>query len=349
MYMSSQTAQLPIPSHFDRSRVGEIWQVPYLDLASTAESWAKQQNIAPAATDRRRVSLVLIDTQITFCIPGFELFVGGRSGRGAVEDNVRLCSFIYENLSVITEITATLDTHMAVQIFHPVFWVNEAGEHPAPHTEISTADVESGVWKVNPAVARSVGEGNIETLERHARHYVRRLAASGKYPLVIWPYHGMLGGIGHALVPAVEAACFFHSIARSSQTVFEAKGDDPLTESFSVLGAEVLDRADGTPLAHKNTRLVERLFSFDAVVVAGQAKSHCVAWTIADLLDEIMARDERLANKVYLLEDCTSPVVVPGAIDFTEQADAAFDRFVSAGMHTVRSTTPIREWPGIGL
>jgi nicotinamidase-related amidase len=347
--MSNQAARLPIPSHFDPHRVGEIWQVPYLDLASAAESWAEQHNVAPAATDRRRTSLVLIDTQITFCIPGAELFVAGRSGRGAVEDNVRLCSFIYENLSVITEINATLDTHTAMQIFHPVFWVNEAGEHPAPHTEISVADVDSGVWKVNPAVAKSVGDGSAETLERHAQHYVRRLAASGKYPLIIWPYHAMLGGTGHALVPAVEAACFFHSIARSSQTVFEAKGDNPLTESYSVLGAEVLDHADGVPLADKNTRLIERLLGFDVLIVAGQAKSHCVAWTIADLLEEIMARDEHLAKRVYLLEDCTSPVVVPDVVDFTERADVAFQRFVSAGMHAVRSTTPIQEWPGIGL
>ena len=32
-------------------------------------------------------------------------------------------------------------------------------------------------------------------------------------------------------------------------------------------------------------------------------------------------------KKVYLLEDCTSPVVVPGVVDYTEQADAAFRHF----------------------
>jgi len=29
-------------------------------------------------------------------------------------------------------------------------------------------------------------------------------------------------------------------------------------------------------------------------------------------------------EKVYLLEDCTSPVVIPGVIDYTDLADAAF-------------------------
>ncbi len=347
--MSARAERLPIPPHFDPSRVGDVWQVPYLDLASAAEAWAEQHKITAAAADERRIGLVLVDTQVSFCVPGSDLFVAGRSGRGAVEDNTRLCVFIYENLHTISEISATLDTHTAMQIFHPVFWVDEAGEHPAPHTEISAAQVERGVWRVNRAVAKSVGEEDVDKLERHARHYVRSLARSGKYPLIIWPYHAMLGGIGHALVPALEEACFFHTIARSCQTVFEAKGDNPLTENYSVLGAEVLDRADGTPLARKNTSLIERLLNFDAVIVAGQAKSHCVAWTIADLLDEIVARDKRLAGKVYLLEDCTSPVVVPGVVDFTDQADRAFERFVSAGMNAVRSTVPIREWPGIGL
>jgi nicotinamidase-related amidase len=79
------------------------------------------------------------------------------------------------------------------------------------------------------------------------------------------------------------------------------------------------------------------LLTFDAIVIAGQAKSHCVAWTVADLLTEIEARDPSLANKVYLLDDCTSPVVVPGIVDFSAQADEAYDRFAKAGMNVISS------------
>ncbi len=262
---------------------------------------------------------------------------------------MRLSRFIYEHLGLITQISATMDTHHAMQIFHPIFWLNEAGEHPEPHTEISVADVESGRWRVNPSIAGSLPGGAASALRAHALHYVSALAQGGKFPLIIWPYHGMLGGVGHALVPAVEAACFFHAVARSSQTTFEIKGDNPLTEHYSALGPEVRRRSDGTPLGDKNKGFIERLLSFDAVIIAGQVKSHCVAWTIADLLDEIMNEDERLARKIYLLEDCTSPVVVPGLIDFTEQADEAFQRFTGAGMHAVRTTMPIEDWPGIGL
>ncbi len=91
-------------------------------------------------------------------------------------------------------------------------------------------------------------------------------------------------------------------------------------------------------LLKKNASFIDKLLGFDAIIIAGQAKSHCVAWTIDDLLTEILARDPNLAKKVYLLEDCTSPVVVPGVVDFTEQADAAFLRFAQAGMNVVKST-----------
>ncbi|MBW4560020.1 MAG: isochorismatase [Mojavia pulchra JT2-VF2] len=337
--MNTQTSKLSIPPHFNPNKVGEVWRVPYEERAAQAEAWAKQHNIQPASLDKARICLLLIDVQNTFCIPEFELFVGGKSGTGAVNDNQRLCEFIYCNLAVITTIAPTMDTHTAMQIFHPIFWVNATGEHPVPAaTSITPQDIEQGIWKVNPAVANSLTNSNYELLEKHAYHYVKQLSQDGKYPLTVWPYHSMLGGIGHALVSSVEEAIFFHCIARQSQTQFEIKGDNPLTENYSVLRPEVLVSFDQNPLAHKNTRLIHQLLEFDAVIIGGQAKSHCVAWTIDDLLTEIQQIDATLARKIYLLEDCTSPVVVPGVVDYTEQADAAFVRFANAGMRIIKST-----------
>ena len=57
--------------------------------------------------------------------------------------------------------------------------------------------------------------------------------------------------------------------------------------------------------------------------------------------------DRRLAEKVYLLEDCSSPVVIPGVIDYTDDANAAFQKFKEAGMHVVQSTEAMHEWPGM--
>lgn len=341
------TKTLPVPSHFDPSRVGEIWRVEYETRAREAKTWAAQHALLPAAADQFKICLLLVDVQNTFCIPGFELYVGGRSGNGAVDDNRRLCEFIYRNLARLSQIVATMDTHTAMQIFHAVFLVNEQGEHPAPFTLVTADDLERGVWRFNPALAANL---EIEATfgQRYLQYYARQLQAGGKYDLTIWPYHAMLGSIGHALVPALEEAIFFHSLGRMSRPDFQVKGDNPLTENYSVLRPEVSGSVDGRIIAANNTRLAEKLVAFDAIIIAGQAKSHCVAWTIADLLQDLKTSTQSLAKKVYLLEDCTSPVVVPGVIDYTEQADAAFRKFAEAGMHVVRSTTPLAQWPDIG-
>jgi len=337
------TYELPVPQHFDPAQVGAVRRVPYQDIAVAARDWAKLHSLKPAAKDDLQIGLLPIDCQLTFCGKGFELFVGGRSGEGAVDDTRRLCEFIYRNLNVITAIHPTLDTHLAMQIFFDIFFIDEKGGHPAPMTMISRNDLESGMWKVNPAIASTLGVDYM-LLQHHVLHYAGELEKHSKYLLTIWPYHAMLGSIGHALVPALEEACFFHTQSRHSQLGLEIKGGNPLTENYSVLRPEVLNTIQGKPIAQKNTRFIEKLLKYDYVIIAGQAKSHCVAWTIDDLLTEITAHDPALARKVYLLEDCTSAVVVPGVVDFTTQADAAFKRFKGAGMHVVCSTDPIETW-----
>jgi nicotinamidase-related amidase len=336
---------VPLPQHFRSDRVGEVWRVDYEERAGEAESWARECEIRPAAEDRFRTCLVAVDMQNTFCTPGFELFVQGRSGTGALDDSRRLCEFVYRNLARLTQIVPTLDTHQALQIFHPAFLVDAEGRHPEPYTVVTLAEVDSGRWRVDAAVAAELGYDPAYA-QSHLRYYVETLATGGKYELTIWPYHAMRAGIGHALVSAIEETVFFHSLARTSQPDVQRKGDNPLTEHYSVLGPEVDTDLEGEPLGRRNQELIERLLRFDAVVIAGQAKSHCVAWTIRDLLEDTTVQERKLAQKVYLLEDCTSPVVVPGVADYTGEADEAFARFAEAGANVVRSTDPIASWPG---
>lgn len=334
--------QFPLPSFFDSARVGEIWKVDYASRAESARQYALQHKLKQASAAKDRISLLLIDVQNTFCIPGFELFVGGRSGNGAVEDNLRLCEFIYKNIGAITHIAATLDTHSAHQIFHPSFFVDKDGNHPSPYSNIHVADLQNNAWIFNPALA---SQFNIapEYGQQMMIHYAETLEKKGKFALTIWPYHAMLGGIGHALVPAVEEALFFHSIARNSPTQFEIKGDKPFTENYSAIGPEALTGPMGETLGTRNPKFIQHLQEVDRLYIAGQAKSHCVAWTISDLLDDIQAIDSELAKKVYLLEDCSSPVVVPNVVDHTDAANEAFAKFAKAGMKIVKSTDEVIE------
>ncbi len=327
---------LPIPDFFDPNRLDQVWRVPYEERAQQAQEWALRFGLQPASAAPAAIWLMLVDVQNTFCLPEFELFVAGRSGRGAVEDNRRLCEFMYRNLDKITHITATMDTHQAMQVFHAIFLVNEKGEHPAPYSLITAEDIRRGAWRFNPALAAHF-DITADYGQERLLHYTSALEAQGKYALTIWPYHAMLGGIGHALVSSVEEAIFFHSIARLAQPHFEIKGDRPFTEHYSVIGPEVERGPQGEALGEHNPKFVEMLERVKCLIIAGQAKSHCVAWTIADLLADLSKINPALADKIYLLEDCTSPVVVPGA-DFTAAADEAFARFEAAGMHLVKST-----------
>ena len=331
------TASLPIHEFFDVDKVGAVWRIPYEERAKQARDWARQHGIRPASGSSTSAWLLLIDVQNTFCIPEFELFVGGRSGRGAVDDNIHLCKFIYRNLGEITHITATMDTHRAMQIFHAIFFVNKDAEHPAPFTDIHASELKDGTWKFNPALA---DEFNIapDYGQQMMIHYAEELEKKGKYALTVWPYHAMLGGIGHALVSSVEQALFFHSMARNTQHEIEMKGNKPFTENYSAIGPEVLTGPMGESLGTPNTKFIERLQRVDKLIIAGQAKSHCVAWTVADLLGDINAVDPTLSKKIYLLEDCSSPVVVPGVVDHTDAANTAYARFAEAGMNVVKST-----------
>jgi nicotinamidase-related amidase/8-oxo-dGTP pyrophosphatase MutT (NUDIX family) len=182
-----------------------------------------------------------------------------------------------------------------MQVFHAIWLVDAEGNHPAPYTLVSAEDVDSAAGGRTPRSPRR--SASTPTTPRATSATPHALAGGGKYDLTIWPYHAMLGGIGHALVSAVEEAIFFHAIARHSHPEFQVKGDNPLTEHYSMLGPEVMEGP--TASARRRTRRSSRsCSSFDAVVVAGQAKSHCMAWTIDDLLEDETVR--RAARRAHL-------------------------------------------------
>lgn len=346
--------QLPLPPFFDPENGARWGYSPDQEaLFERATAWRRERQIAPAGTDRLDLQLLVIDAQKDFCFPQGNLYVGGRSGTGAVEDTKRLASFIYRNLDRITGITATMDTHFAYQIFFASFWLDELGLPLTPHTIIHTDDIRDGRVRPNPDIAWWLCDGDYPWLQRQVAYYTAELERGGKYELYLWPPHCLLGSDGHALAGVIHEARLFHSYVRAAQSLVEIKGGNPLTENYSALGAEVLTRFDGGPLARKNERLIAALLGADVVVIAGQAASHCVKSSIDDLLGEILGRDTALARKVYILADCMSAVTVPDGsggflADFTPQAEAALDCYRAAGMHVVASTTPIAAWPEIG-
>ncbi|MDB4936497.1 MAG: hypothetical protein JWP87_3469 [Labilithrix sp.] len=319
---------MPLPRFYDPAMVRNVYVERVGLVAEAADAFKKKNKIAPASQDRLRIAAFGIDCQVGFSTPGASLFVPG-----AVEDTSRTIEWLYRNLDRITQVAFSLDTHRVFQIFHPAWWIDDDGKHPAPFTNISLADVRDGKWRpiAHPA----------ECLE-----YVKQLEKAGKYVLTVWPYHTLLGGVSHALVPALMEAAMFHALVRQAQTHFETKGTHAMTENYSVLAPEVRELG-GKSVGTFNAAFFKMLMDFDRVYVFGQAKSHCVLSTLRDMQEHIAGTDPSLMDKIYVLEDATSPVPappidpLPPALDFPRVADKAFEELEAAGMHIVKTTDPI--------
>jgi nicotinamidase-related amidase len=327
---------LPAPSFYDRTTVGTVYIERAARVAEEAAAFRAAHAIEDARNDTQRIAAFGIDCQVAFCTPGASLFVPG-----AVEDSVRAVEWLYRNLGRITTLVLSLDTHSVHQIFHPAAWVDADGRHPAPFTVISTDDVRQGRWR---PWLRS--EGFPEFSAATAREYCEQLEKSGRYVLTIWPYHALLGGASHALVPALMEAALFHAVARGAETVFEIKGRSAVTENYSVLSPEVR-RLGGRTVGDFNDRLFDLLMKHDRVYVFGQAKSHCVRSTLLDVMEECRRRDPGLLSRIHILEDAMSPVPppplrpLPPALDFPRVAEEALRTFAAAGMRIVRTIDPI--------
>jgi len=356
--MTSLTrGELPLPPFYDRENVRSWAFAPDQSaLLSRAQAWRSEHAVPPAGSDRATVRLLLIDLQKDFCLPQGSLYVGGRSGNGALEDADRVVRFLYRNLRNISDVTCTMDTHHPFQIFFPSFWVDGQGAPLDAHREITAGEIRERKVEPNPDVAWWLCQGDEAWLRRQVEFYCEALEKAGKYRLYLWFSHCILGSDGHALTGVVHEARLFHAFVRGARGGVELKGGHSLTENYSVLAPEVLAGHDGRALAERNTGLIDTLLESDAVIVAGQAASHCVKSSLEDLLAETRKRQESLARKVYILRDCMSSVAVPDPgregqflADFTPQTEAAFQVFAEAGMHLVESTTPMSEWPELRL
>jgi nicotinamidase/pyrazinamidase len=303
------------PEFYDPARIGSLF---YPDVARIAAD-AAGAGLRPAAEDERDVHLVLVDMQVDFCHERGSLYVPGALG-----DVRRTIEFIYRNAARITHLTCSLDSHLPLQIFSPAWWEDGEGGHPAPFTIISRADLEAGAW-------RPLVEPEWSTA------YVGRLEQQHKKQLCVWPYHVQTGSIGHALDPELWSAVLWHSLARGTQPRWLAKGSVPLTEHYSILGPEV--PVPGAPGGELNEAFLEILARADAILIAGEAESHCVLETMEDLV-EAFGRQPAMLRKVFFLRDCTSPVLHP-AIDFHAIALERFQEFAGLGVNFITSTDPL--------
>ena len=318
----------PLPNFYDPRKVGDVYIERAALVTEAADEHRKKNGTLPSARDKFRVAAFGIDCQIGFATPGASLYVPG-----AVDDTRRTVEWLYTNMDRLTGLHFSMDTHRVFQIFHPAWWIDADGKHPAPFTPIFHDDVRNGKWT---PIAHP----------HEAQEYTQKLEASGKYVLTIWPFHTLLGGVSHALVPSLMEAAIFHAVSRQHQTHFETKGTHAMTENYSVMSPEVRELG-GKSVGAFNAPFFKMLMEYDRIYVFGQAKSHCVLSTLQDLRDHIQENDATLMDKIWILEDAMSPVPappidpLPPTLDFPRIADRAIEEFRKAGMHVVNTSDPV--------
>jgi nicotinamidase/pyrazinamidase len=226
-----------------------------------------------------RTVLIIIDGQNCFMyLPGSPLPV-----RGSIEDMLRLVYFIGLFRDQIDHVIASLDTHTADHISHPERWVDVDGNHPAPYTAITYEDCLTGVWRAANPVDQ---DWQLE--------YVRQL----KRTHYIWPVHGQKPEWEWQLFPALE-----RELSQHPSVQYVEKGMHRDVEQFGIFGAEVpFPDAPGTDINHA---LIAQIDSFDRIIFAGEAASHCVMDSVNQFLKYMPSQDP---TKVVLLQDCMSPV-----------------------------------------
>ena len=250
-----------------------------------------------------KVHLLVIDPQHDFCDvpvdlqPANPLIAGQRIAPalpvpGAHADMLRLAALINRIGPKIYDIHVTMDSHNPIDIAHPTWWRNSNGDAPAPFTLISVDDVRNGVWRSRNPLAQA-----------HSLKYVETLEANGRYQLIVWPEHCLIGQWGHNVHASVADALNKWARTKLDVVDYVTKGSNAMTEHYSAVQAEVPDTSDPTTML--NSRLIKTLAEADIVLIAGEALSHCVASTVRDIADNF---GEDNIRKLVLLTDCSSSV-----------------------------------------
>lgn len=269
------------------------------------------------------VHLLVIDPQNDFMdTPGAALPV-----TGAKADMERLAALVDRIGAKLQKIHVTLDSHHLVDIAHPAFWRDCNGNAPDPMTMIPAASIEDGTWTPRRPEFRD-----------YAIDYAKALEAAGKYTMMVWPPHCLIGTNGHNIEATLAAALDRWSAARVRNVDFVTKGTNVLTEHYGALMAEVPMPKD--PSTQLNGRFLAMLQEADVIVVAGEASSHCVKATIEQVAANIGAEH---VKKFKLLTDCMSPVpAIVGAdgsviVDFPAMADQFLTDMAALGMELTTS------------
>jgi nicotinamidase-related amidase len=272
--------------------------------------------------------MVIIDPQNDFCdlpeayCPTLAQDAGARLHpalpvTGAHADMQRLAALIDHAGAGLDEITVTLDSHQHIDIAHPTFWQQGDGAPIAPFTTIKAADVRAGRYL--PRVAAH---------QARALAYLDALEKAGRYTHMVWPVHCEIGTWGHNVHYDLRRAYNAWEEATARQVQKLTKGENPWTEHYSAIMAEVPDPGDAATAF--NSVFISQLAQADQIYIAGEAGSHCVKASTEHIVQGL-GGDGR---KLTLITDCISLVA-----GFEAQYQQFLEAMRGCGAHLATAAT----------
>ena len=245
----------PVPrSSTAPERVGEVWRVPYGERARRGRAWAERararhrpRTTLPHLPARRRRPEHLLHARASSSSSRVAPARRGRRQPAALR--VPLPQPRRDHADRPHAGHAPARCRSSTRSGSST----TTGNHPPPYTLVSREDVESGRWRVNPAVAASTG---IEA--EYAQRQLAPVHAGARGGRQVRPDdlavprdarrdrpRSRLGGRGGRVLPRGRPL---------RQPDFQVKGENPLTEHYSMLGPEVNEGPDGEPMAERERR-----------------------------------------------------------------------------------------------
>jgi nicotinamidase-related amidase len=319
---------------FEKKLVGTL-RHPDLKMA---KAYGRSLKLRNYTTDKQKVLLILVDPQLGFIEKGRDLCVPG-----AIEDIIRIVEWILKNMSRITRISASMDSHLPFQIFFPDWFVDENGQPLNDFTIVTLDDLRSKKVKAifdfqyeyEKGKSMLWSEYYVTMLEQFGKKTSTGAGDFEKKNLMLWANHCMLGTPEQAIEPTLYEAIFAHAIARKSQPKFKVKGAGEVYENYSIVEGEVEYAGDKDSGIDED--FLMDLKKYDLIYIAGEASSHCVLETIYSIIRYFQNDASDILSRVRIMEDCTSPVG-----GFEDMATQAFKALSSVyGLKLVKSTDPI--------
>lgn len=321
-------------------------------LVPKAELFAKEH----LGETNDQLVILWIDPNWDFCHQSGSLFVGGAGGVDGVYDTWRYGRFACGNVHRIAAMYISEDDHERESIEHAYRLIDHDGNPPPAFTMVSSEDLKSGVWRVRPEYG--------EEMQAYYIEYVSAMEKNRGHGLQIWPYHCIEQTVGAMVMPYVKSVAEWWGAIRGRQAEHYRKDGHRDVEFHSIFRPDVRDNrfiSSCMAMVEKGQRLLSTLvlalFEGKYVVIGGEAASHCVGWSVDDLIGYILTNYPNeasvLLSRIVIFTDCTSAIVVrdengepiPGpSTDYRPAVEEMYARWRKHGLILTKSTVPVDDW-----